>query len=286
MGNSISSAASCISFDSYIKPQLGKGKGKLSAVVYLLIPTSNHNTMSCLINTIVLYIFWFLHQTTTVELFNCRPERCISFDSYIKPQRATRPLYSRFCCISFDSYIKPQRARLEAAGLKLYIFWFLHQTTTRCLVLIIRHLLYIFWFLHQTTTAGSLVTFVPSLYIFWFLHQTTTQAYTSPLSAGCISFDSYIKPQPLQDRERSFVVVYLLIPTSNHNSLHEYKCSHTVVYLLIPTSNHNYLVIRFFVVEVVYLLIPTSNHNVIGRFPITSQLYIFWFLHQTTTVAA
>ena len=152
MGNSISSAASCISFDSYIKPQLGKGKGKLSAVVYLLIPTSNHNTMSCLINTIVLYIFWFLHQTTTVELFNCRPERCISFDSYIKPQRATRPLYSRFCCISFDSYIKPQ-------------------------------------------------LLVHSLH----------------LCLRCISFDSYIKPQPRRTRRRYLLVVYLLIPTSNHN---------------------------------------------------------------------
>ena len=33
----------CISFDSYIKPQLTIADGKLVSVVYLLIPTSNHN---------------------------------------------------------------------------------------------------------------------------------------------------------------------------------------------------------------------------------------------------
>ena len=34
--------------------------------------------------------------------------RCISFDSYIKPQLSLWSVYLRPCCISFDSYIKPQ----------------------------------------------------------------------------------------------------------------------------------------------------------------------------------
>ena len=34
---------------------------------------------------------------------------------------------------------------------------------------------------------------------------------------SCISFDSYIKPQPQKRNIRHFRVVYLLIPTSNHN---------------------------------------------------------------------
>ena len=33
----------CISFDSYIKPQLGGYHATNQQVVYLLIPTSNHN---------------------------------------------------------------------------------------------------------------------------------------------------------------------------------------------------------------------------------------------------
>ncbi len=34
---------SCISFDSYIKPQLAAVQARTAEVVYLLIPTSNHN---------------------------------------------------------------------------------------------------------------------------------------------------------------------------------------------------------------------------------------------------
>ena len=34
-------------------------------------------------------------------------------------------------------------------------------------------------------------------------------------------------------------VVYLLIPTSNHNMFNLIKGDGNVVYLLIPTSNHN-----------------------------------------------
>ena len=33
----------------------------------------------------------------------------------------------------------------------------------------------------------------------------------------CISFNSYIKPQPLEVALRILCVVYHLIPTSNHN---------------------------------------------------------------------
>ena len=59
------------------------------------------------------------------------------------------------------------------------------------------------------------------------------------LPFGCISFDSYIKPQLSQSTEKTERVVYLLIPTSNHNCLGDKHIKHSVVYLLIPTSNHN-----------------------------------------------
>ena len=38
------------------------------------------------------------------------------------------------------------------------------------------------------------------------------------LLLGCLSLDSYIKPQLREEFDVFFVVVYLLIPTSNHNS--------------------------------------------------------------------
>ena len=43
---------------------------------------------------------------------------------------------------------------------------------------------------------------------------------TCVVAVSCISFDSYIKPQPRVDCANTCAVVYLLIPTSNHNYAH------------------------------------------------------------------
>ena len=103
---------------------------------------------------------------------------------------------------------------------------------------------------------------ITMLYIFWILHQTTTGRGEGAQKGCCISFDSYIKPQhPI-----------LCLETSS------------VVYLLIPTSNHNYRCITLNAALVVYLLIPTSNHNRSDDWFAFVPLYIFWFLHQTTTL--
>ena len=164
----------CISFDSYIKPQL-----------------------------------WHFH---FVEA-----NSCISFDSYIKPQLIENRRPQTIGCISFDSYIKPQLVSVSYHFLvvvylliptsnhnggisrnnylRLYIFWFLHQTTTAFAVRTQKVMLYIFWFLHQTTTDEWKWFMKGTLYIFWFLHQTTTAPWMVTQAAGCISFDSYIKPQ-------------------------------------------------------------------------------------------
>ena len=77
----------CISFDSYIKPQHRPRLHRYAPVVYLLTPTSNHNVLIVLHFLQQLYIFWLLHQTTTCRAWATCPLSCISFDSYIKPQR-------------------------------------------------------------------------------------------------------------------------------------------------------------------------------------------------------
>ena len=166
----------------------------------------------------MLYIFWFLHQTTTTNLCNRKTPCCISFDSYIKPQLYHCSVPSACSCISFDSYIKPQQMVKRNDG-----------------------------------------------------------------KISCISFDSYIKPQLSTPHTYSVYVVYLLIPTSNHNSMCIRTGSSPVVYLLIPTSNHNSFKEGTYRHFVVYLLIPTSNHNAQQPWVPPYELYIFWFLHQTTT---
>ena len=188
-----------------------------------------------------LYIFWILHQTTTavkqVPFSYC----CISFESYIKPQldaykeRQNRVVY----LLNPTSNHNSPRAPLPFG--MLYIFWILHQTTTQWQGASQEQQLYIFWILHQTTTWRCSGLWYHQLYIFWILHQTTTDERLEVAGGSCISFESYIKPQP-------------------HLPTLVYK---TVVYLLNPTSNHNYIVVVI----------------------MKDRLYIFWILHQTTTLS-
>ena len=251
----------CISFDSYIKPQRFVLADPRKCVVYLLTPTSNHNAWTLPSVPHQLYIFWLLHQTTTTQVVSLLHARCISFDSYIKPQLGTKLAEKLDSCISFDSYIKPQPSRCPvAAELVVYLLtptsnhnWFNHGVVGEPVV----------YRLTPTSNhnPGSLHRQDEELYIFWLLHQTTTWCVVSTTSASCISFDSYIKPQL---------------------SIWE-SCALTVVYLLTPTSNHNRAAALPSPWWVVYLLTPTSNHNCEPFTPESKKLYIFWLLHQTTT---
>ena len=91
----------------------------------------------------------------------------------------------------------------------------------------------------------------------------------------CISFDSYIKPQPGSIGLLALAVVYLLTPTSNHNFGNIDHVGSEVVYLLTPTSNHNYEITNLGIGIVVYLLTPTSNHNAEQISVSVLALYIF-----------
>ena len=99
-----------------------------------------------------LYIFWILHQTTTYLLSYGNFICCISFESYIKPQRSPPNTPRCFRCISFESYIKPQ---LMACLIILHqVVYLLNPTSNHNFIRLYRmySLLYIFWILHQTTT--------------------------------------------------------------------------------------------------------------------------------------
>ena len=169
----------------------------------------------------MLYIFWFLHQTTTFVLTSILTAGCISFDSYIKPQL---------------------RRQVGCLIVKLYIFWFLHQTTTYRLARLLRM---------------CCISF--DSYIKPQLSKTQGRQ-----RRGCISFDSYIKPQLLSLQTISYAVVYLLIPTSNHNY---------------PRASNSCWGLYIF-----WFLHQTTTSFSVSSFD--DKLYIFWFLHQTTTMMA
>ena len=230
-----------------------------------MIPTSNHNCKGKSYGAVGLYIFWFLHQTTTYRILSNGKDRlyifwflhqtttfrlnwkrqfcCISFDSYIKPQREHEPIVKIARCISFDSYIKPQLlAILTMSDYSCISF----DSYIKPQLKLRNRFIHVVVYLLIPTSNHNLLMRLPTtslLYIFWFLHQTTTVVSVLSVNVSCISFDSYIKPQLPAGAECQQSVVYLLIPTSNHNWFASSSISPKVVYLLIPTSNHNSIIL-------------------------------------------
>ncbi len=147
---------------------------------------------------------------------------------------------------------------------ELYIFLFLHQTTTASRATRHTKKLYIFLFLHQTTTLEQLHLGSIQLYIFLFLHQTTTFRKLGIYGMSCISFFSYIKPQLQINEVTQTTVVYLSFPTSNHNCN---DVEHTFIMLYI------------------FLFLHQTTTNKLSFLEYLA-LYIFLFLHQTTTVSS
>ena len=208
-----------------------------------------------------LYIFWLLHQTTTRFRERDSERGCISFDSYIKPQ-----------LIVFNNEL-------------IDVVYLLTPTSNHNALLLCCHVLglYIFWLLHQTTTSPDWGMGRHSLYIFWLLHQTTTHYRQSPSKKGCISFDSYIKPQPDTHFRSSPIGCISFDSYIKPQLFGVFFCFLGVVYLLTPTSNHNWMPARTYrqTLYIFWLLHQTTTYIVV--FPESETLYIFWLLHQTTT---
>ena len=143
---------------------------------------------------------------------------CLSLDSYIKPQPSRSSNLVPRRCLSLDSYIKPQRLGGFPCGqhvVYLLIPTSNHNTEIR-----------------QTGEGVVVYLLIPTsnhnakrlhqvrgvLFISWFLHQTTTNLCKTCDGYCCLSLDSYIKPQRSLSASSFDIVVYLLIPTSNHNT--------------------------------------------------------------------
>ena len=99
------------------------------------------------------------------------------------------------------------------------------------------------------------------LFIILFLHQTTTIVSFLLSFPSCLSSCSYIKPQLAEPSHGIGVVVYHLVPTSNHN-----------------TELDSALKDRLFIILFLHQT-TTSDVNPFQQ----GKLFIILFLHQTTT---
>ena len=186
-----------------------------------------------------LYIVLFLHQTTTLPSDSNVYSSCISYYSYIKPQLSYILVFCNISCISYYSYIKPQlceRRFFIAVGCISYCSYIKPQLNTCALAVPWRCISYYSYIKPQLAiipyrclsvvyrtipTSNHNLTVKPSgfeaLYIVLFLHQTTTLINATLILIRCISYYSYIKPQPSHHLQVDGSVVYRTIPTSNHN---------------------------------------------------------------------
>ena len=273
----------CISFVSYIKPQLYIACFKSVLVVYLSFPTSNHNSAVVMLlkyfvvylsfptsnhngssrqpSKYVLYIFRFLHQTTTHGHHAHHVGCCISFVSYIKPQRQN--YLPRLCnsCISFVSYIKPQQPSDRVWKRQVVYLSFPtsnhnsdeeHKSNKPVVYLS-------FPTSNHNGQAVNLRNFL--LYIFRFLHQTTTVRCAPDAASCCISFVSYIKPQLPSCIVKHIASCISFVSYIKPQLVFCFFSLTFVVYLSFPTSNHNTRYLGLKHILVVYLSFPTSNHN-------------------------
>ena len=209
----------------------------------------------------MLYIFIFLHQTTTFRMQWQYQVRCISLYSYIKPQHRPSNWFKICGCISLYSYIKPQPS---ARPISLYLVVYLYiPTSNHNRPLLFRYeVLVVYLYIPTSNHNVPHCIEVPGLlYIFIFLHQTTTGLSDFQLLDCCISLYSYIKPQPPPRCAPFLSVVYLYIPTSNHNET-KHLTKSVVLYIFIFLHQTT-----------------TANMEAIP----SVRLYIFIFLHQTTT---
>ena len=99
------------------------------------------------------------------------------------------------------------------------------------------------------------------LYIVLFLHQTTTHIFSINYRDCCISYYSYIKPQPMSCWKCVGICCISYYSYIKPQPVRALSVHGLVVYRTIPTSNHNYLEQRYWRLHVVYRTIPTSNHN-------------------------
>ena len=147
----------CILCSFYIKPQLMSPYYFIFYIVSYVLSTSNHNLMSNGNVSSILYLMFFLHQTTTHEHHQFLNFNCILCSFYIKPQLERKSKPFKIHCILCSFYIKPQLLHRQE-HCKPIVSYVLstsnHNSMSKAMEF---SLLYLMFFLHQTTTNGKVM---------------------------------------------------------------------------------------------------------------------------------
>ena len=142
---------------------------------------------------------------------------CLSSCSYIKPQLENSVAAMAMGCLSSCSYIKPQLFFI--LFFVLIVVYHLVPTSNHNYSFYVYVIYFVVYHLVPTSNHNyeMLMLLYYLLFIILFLHQTTTHYSCFLISFGCLSSCSYIKPQLFDVDLLFLIVVYHLVPTSNHN---------------------------------------------------------------------
>ena len=116
-----------------------------------------------------------------------------------------------------------------------------------------------------------------------FLHQTTTRSSALRRYPSCICLYSYIKPQHAQRLwllPEGCICLYSYIKPQLWCHCH---CLLVVVYVSIPTSNHNWQQVGLLQCLLYMSLFLHQTTTALESPPPITMLYMSLFLHQTTT---
>ena len=230
----------CISYYSYIKPQLfsSEGVARLCCISYYS------------------YIKPQLERP-----FYLMSLGCISYYSYIKPQLRNWVILPPLSCISYYSYIKPQ---LAINGTKFILVVYRTIPTSNHNPLgNTEQMDYVVYRTIPTSNHNRIQANAATmqLYIVLFLHQTTTYLGYGNFPLSCISYYYYIKPQRTDWWKEQMIrcISYYSYIKPQLNTLMQPSwdsCISYYSYIKPQLCMHSLLV-----VSVVYRTIPTSNHN-------------------------
>ena len=232
----------CISYYSYIKPQL-------LLLVAVFIP-------SCI-------SYYSYIKPQLYPPLKRHTNGCISYYSYIKPQ-LTPSIFAN-CDVVYRTI---PTSNHNTAGLSLSPLPVVYRTiptSNHNGVLWRRYCMDVVYRTIPTSNHNHEVfsLYLDGLYIVLFLHQTTTVVSTSENSVRCISYYSYIKPQLGQNFGKwsvSCISYYSYIKPQRSPTPKRLQC---VVYRTIPTSNHNWISLAIFTATlyIVLFLHQTTTYN-------------------------